>query len=234
MAKNSAVRAALPEFNGDLHEWNHDTSALQMTLEAGSYEFEACLPPVVGWMPANERVVFQNLEIERYKTPRYKPGIFFMLDDTPYRNYLEEAIPETLKVIRDDIALLSDDSRELESVWVQIQEPKETKGPERPDQRLHADIAVGTVEQSTEPFYLAADIDTPSFYKGPARLVRSADRVNLNLIELDAASLDSEGVLSLTPAPPFAIVRLSYATIHRGPSDLTRRRVILKALSTRI
>lgn len=230
----SEIPKNLPEFDGNLTAWQADVAAITNTLRDGSCEYMAQLPQVVGYVPENERSAFCDLNIEENSTPGFMIGTFHMRDESPQRDYLENALPGTLQIIRDDIALISSGERELDGIDIYLDlAARSVDWPQPPELKLHNDIAIRSERQADEVFYVVVNVDTTEFYEGPARLFISAEQREKDMVALDTESLDERALHKLVKAPRFAIVRLSYATIHKGQSNVGDDKVLLKALSTR-
>jgi hypothetical protein len=199
---------ALPEFSGSLEMWERDVSILTTAFQnPEGYIYDAQLPETIGYMPQAE---IESIEawngIETGDEPTY-----FSADEntaTPI-SLIDTVMPITIEMIRTDIDLVTDNRAYLRHFEVEKKRTAAGNAPRNGD--IHTDSAVKYSEDVYKPTYIICNNNPTLFYTGSAKLEMG---FRLRLV---SDSLDGTAVHNMVAAPPYSIVRLSYATVHASP-----------------
>jgi hypothetical protein len=189
--------------------WDRDVEALEAALlDPSVYLYEARLPTVIGFVPDSERYTFSHI------TPAQTPDLnnFVRFTRLPVELMaLRLALPSTFALIEEDVGRITQGHGVLAEYEIRRHRLTRNTMPTSFGLHLEQGVSVEKPEVVMLPIYTISSNDPALFYAGPAGL-HKPDGNNLRLHD---GSLDF--MLPLVPATEYAIVRMSYATIHRSP-----------------
>lgn len=205
-------QGSLPEFDGDLSLWEHDKEVLLAALnQPRGFSYDAQLPEIVGYVPEAEReamtTILASKGMDKIVAHRTMDADDFAA--------VEDAMPKTVAIIESDIELISAGLRHLEALEIRrpfIPAGTQPKGANGGLDGLHVDLMVHEPDDCDISTHLVGDLETTLLYEGPAALWYKDNR-----LRLDPFKANLERATRLVPAPFYAIVRLSGATVHVPP-----------------
>jgi hypothetical protein len=179
-------------FNGEVETLRE---ALRHT-RPGTYEFDAQLPELVGYVPEDERSFFDELPftvIDNIKEVKQIPiGTFSWVNwPTEYAGIKQ--------IIQEDLARLDIDNNDYHDHLL-VDMDKNTRFVPK-----HIDGGLNTPNQAASVFYLFSNRNSTIFYKGHGTFFWG---LGLNL--RDGQFSEENGI----QAPDYGIVRCTHATIH--------------------
>lgn len=206
-------------------EWKNDVYVLSEALKyPDGYNYEARLPDIIGYVPLEEQEQFSTFTPHHIDNP--SNFVCLHMDDEEIA-YLATSLPKTVHTLVHDTHKITEGKAILSELELRRQFVR--RGHDPHFYGLHLDVGVTTdqPDMAKLPIYLISDMEPTLFYTGPAMLYMPDKRS----VRLNTASLNPDQ--NLTQAPPFAIMRLSYATIHTAPiftTDATR--TFMRAFAT--
>lgn len=197
--------------------WQADVRALAGALHhPEGFYYEARLPDIIGYVPDSERRNFSSVLPRAVGDPCNFVCLGMKREEVAR---LYSYLPETLRILEDDTRALTGGRAALSEFELRRQFVKAGSDPNF--YGLHLDIGVSAdkPEVAELPIYVVSDTEPTWLYAGPAML----HMPDLRSVRLHPGSIDTS--IQLVQLPPFAIARLSYATIHTSPifaADATR------------
>jgi hypothetical protein len=196
----------LVEFNGSpeqmaaIHAEQDFLKQVWQAPEGLPIEIYATLPHIVGYIPEEEREIFQTTRIPRTATPEE----------------VNRFLPKTMTIIEEDLSAI-DFTPNLCAPFFETAQVK--AGNAQLSDILHIDFTNLSPEEIKfllSASYVVASNNPTEFYKGPAQIMPTLEPSGWTKLKLVLPPKPEESG-EIVQAPPFSIIRMTNLTVHRSP-----------------